>query len=38
MTTLLNVQNVQASYGHAQALFGVSFEVKAGEVGYPSWP
>lgn len=32
MTTLLNVQNVQASYGHAQALFGVSFEVKAGEV------
>ncbi len=32
MTTLLNVQNVQASYGHAQALFGVSFDVQAGEV------
>jgi branched-chain amino acid transport system ATP-binding protein len=32
MTTLLEVQNVQASYGHAQALFGVSFDVKAGEV------
>ena len=32
MTSLLNVQNVQASYGHAQALFGVSFDVKAGEV------
>ncbi|BDB29660.1 ABC transporter ATP-binding protein (plasmid) [Cupriavidus sp. P-10] len=29
---MLNVQNVQASYGHAQALFGVSFNVKAGEV------
>jgi branched-chain amino acid transport system ATP-binding protein len=32
MTTLLSVQDLQASYGHAQALFGVSFEVKAGEV------
>jgi branched-chain amino acid transport system ATP-binding protein len=32
MTTLLEVQNVQAAYGHAQALFGVSFDVKAGEV------
>jgi branched-chain amino acid transport system ATP-binding protein len=32
MTTLLEVQNVQAAYGHAQALFGVSFDVKEGEV------
>lgn len=32
MTTLLEVQDVQASYGHAQALFGVTFDVKAGEV------
>jgi branched-chain amino acid transport system ATP-binding protein len=32
MTTLLEVQDVQASYGHAQALFGVSFDVQAGEV------
>ncbi len=32
MTTLLEVQNVQAAYGHAQALFDVSFDVKAGEV------
>jgi branched-chain amino acid transport system ATP-binding protein len=32
MTSLLKVQDLQASYGHAQALFGVSFEVKAGEV------
>jgi branched-chain amino acid transport system ATP-binding protein len=32
MTTLLSVQGLQASYGRAQALFGVSFEVKAGEV------
>ena len=32
MTSLLEVQDVQASYGHAQALFGVSFDVKAGEV------
>jgi branched-chain amino acid transport system ATP-binding protein len=32
MSALLKVQDLQASYGHAQALFGVSFEVKAGEV------
>jgi branched-chain amino acid transport system ATP-binding protein len=32
MSSLLTVQDLQASYGHAQALFGVSFEVKAGEV------
>ena len=32
MTALLAVRDLQASYGHAQALFGVSFEVKAGEV------
>jgi branched-chain amino acid transport system ATP-binding protein len=32
MTTLLSVQGLQASYGRAQALFGVSFEVQAGEV------
>ena len=32
MTALLTVQDLQASYGHAQALFGVSFEVKVGEV------
>ncbi|SFB38222.1 amino acid/amide ABC transporter ATP-binding protein 2, HAAT family (TC 3.A.1.4.-) [Collimonas sp. OK607] len=32
MSTLLTVTDLQASYGHAQALFGVSFEVKAGEV------
>ncbi|MDP3671002.1 MAG: ABC transporter ATP-binding protein [Telluria sp.] len=32
MSTLLIVKDLQASYGHAQALFGVSFEVKAGEV------
>ena len=32
MTTLLEVQDVQASYGHAQALFGVTFDVRAGEV------
>ncbi len=29
---LLSVQNLQASYGHAQALFDISFEVGAGEV------
>jgi branched-chain amino acid transport system ATP-binding protein len=32
MSKLLEVQDVQASYGHAQALFGVSFDLKAGEV------
>jgi branched-chain amino acid transport system ATP-binding protein len=32
MNTLLEVRDVQASYGHAQALFGVSFDLKAGEV------
>lgn len=32
MTQLLEVRDVQASYGHAQALFGVSFDMKAGEV------
>jgi len=32
MSTLLTVKDLQASYGHAQALFGVSFEVKVGEV------
>ncbi len=32
MTTLLEVRDIHASYGHAQALFGVSFDVKAGEV------
>jgi len=32
MSALLTVQDLQASYGHAQALFGVSFDVKAGEV------
>jgi branched-chain amino acid transport system ATP-binding protein len=32
MTTLLEVRELQASYGHAQALFGVNFEVRAGEV------
>jgi branched-chain amino acid transport system ATP-binding protein len=32
MTTLLSVQDLQASYGHAQALFGVTFDVNAGEV------
>jgi branched-chain amino acid transport system ATP-binding protein len=32
MTTLLEVQNVHASYGHAQALFGVSLDIRAGEV------
>ena len=32
MTTLLEMQDVHASYGQAQALFGVSFDVRAGEV------
>ena len=32
MSALLEVQDVHASYGHAQALFGVSFDVRAGEV------
>src|SRR5690625_5062832 len=32
MTTLLEVRDIHASYGHAQALFGVSFEVQAGQV------
>ncbi|SFU53826.1 ABC transporter ATP-binding protein [Pseudoduganella namucuonensis] len=32
MTTLLEMRDVHASYGQAQALFGVSFDVKAGEV------
>ncbi|HUH86481.1 MAG TPA: ABC transporter ATP-binding protein [Pusillimonas sp.] len=32
MTTLLEVRDIHASYGHAQALFGVSFQVNAGEV------
>ena len=32
MSSLLTVQNLHACYGHAQALFGVSFDVKAGEV------
>ncbi len=32
MSALLTVQDLQASYGHAQALFGVSFNVHAGEV------
>jgi branched-chain amino acid transport system ATP-binding protein len=32
MSTLLKVENLQAAYGHAQALFGVDFEVKRGEV------
>ena len=32
MSALLEVHDVHASYGHAQALFGVSFDVRAGEV------
>jgi branched-chain amino acid transport system ATP-binding protein len=32
MSTLLKVENLQAAYGHAQALFGVDFEVRRGEV------
>ena len=32
MTPLLEIRDVHASYGHAQALFGMSLDVKAGEV------
>ncbi|MGK5078714.1 ABC transporter ATP-binding protein [Janthinobacterium sp. HLX7-2] len=32
MSTLLNIDGLQASYGHAQALFGVSMSVEAGQV------
>jgi len=32
MTALLEVRNLHASYGHAQALFGVSFQVDEGQV------
>lgn len=32
MTKFLSVQGLQASYGHAQALFDISFDVGAGEV------
>ena len=32
MSTLLEMNDVQAAYGHAQALFGMEFDVKAGEV------
>lgn len=32
MSALLDVSDIQASYGHAQALFGVSFHVNEGEV------
>ncbi len=32
MTTLLSVKGLQASYGHAQALFDISFDVEEGEV------
>lgn len=32
MTSLLEVENLSASYGQAQALFGVSFDVRPGEV------
>jgi branched-chain amino acid transport system ATP-binding protein len=32
VTTLLEVGDLQASYGRAQALFGVTFDVKPGEV------
>ncbi|HLU19377.1 MAG TPA: ABC transporter ATP-binding protein [Pusillimonas sp.] len=32
MTTLLDVRDIHASYGHAQALFGVSFQVDPGQV------
>lgn len=32
MSALLEVQDLHASYGHAQALFGVSFDVGVGEV------
>jgi len=32
MSVLLDVRNLHAAYGHAQALFGVSFQVQAGQV------
>jgi len=32
MSVLLDVQNLHAAYGHAQALFGVSFQIHAGQV------
>ena len=32
MSAFLSVNGLQASYGHAQALFDISFEVAAGEV------
>ncbi|WP_162060669.1 ABC transporter ATP-binding protein [Undibacterium sp. KW1] len=32
MDQLLNIENVVASYGHAQALFGVTLDVREGEV------
>lgn len=32
MTALLQVENLNASYGRAQALFGVDFDVRPGEV------
>jgi branched-chain amino acid transport system ATP-binding protein len=32
MSTFLSVQGLQASYGHAQALFDISFDVAEGEV------
>ena len=32
MSGFLSVQGVQASYGHAQALFDISFSVGTGEV------
>src|SRR3954469_19070171 len=32
MSALLEMRNVQAAYGHAQALFGMGFEVQPGEV------
>jgi branched-chain amino acid transport system ATP-binding protein len=32
MSAFLSVKGLQASYGHAQALFDISFDVAAGEV------
>ncbi|WP_320205377.1 ATP-binding cassette domain-containing protein [Pseudomonas aeruginosa] len=32
MSALLQVNDIHAAYGRAQALFGVSFEVRQGEV------
>jgi branched-chain amino acid transport system ATP-binding protein len=32
MSALLEMRNVQAAYGHAQALFGMGFDVQPGEV------